>query len=76
MTAIIIIGAALLLALVGGEIGDAMNMAAGQKSAPAGARFGAGCAAVGIMVSGAAIVMLLLLLARLLVAQLGGSPAP
>lgn len=47
MTAIlIVIGAALLLALTGGEIGDAMNMAAGHKSAPGRAQFAAGAIVV------------------------------
>lgn len=67
MTALAIIAAVILLALVSGEWGDAMNMAAGYKSAPAGARFAAGL----IVVVGLALFVALWQLSRL-----GGSPAP
>lgn len=67
MTALAIIAAVILLALVSGEQGDFWNMKAGHKSAPPRARFAAGL----IVVVGVALFVALWQLSRL-----GGSPAP
>lgn len=66
MTALVIIAALLLLALMAGEHADFRNMKAGYPSAPTRWRFAAGL----IVVVGAALFVALWQLSRL-----GGSPA-